>query len=471
MVSIPFPLSTAPGQNPQESAGRLINCFAEPLGKTAIAGARWTRSPGYTTFGTSARTGCRGIIQIGGTLYAAFNGQLEKWTSSGGASTNVGALTGTKKVFFFRNNKTPTPDQFIVDPQNTAAFTFTSSSVSSYPDVDLPAVNAGCAYDGYGVFTTGAGQIWATDLNSTAVNALSFAKAESNPDGLLRPIPWATRLLAFGTRTIEVWTNAGTSPFPLERVAIIPRGLRGRYAVAGHEDGFQRALIFVGDDNAVYSLDGYTPTKVSPPDLDRLIQSITDDDDLEACCYVANGHGFWELSSSSWTWVYHTNTGNWHERRKYLGLRSRATTTHNGFGKWLCGDTESGNILEITPDSYDEVGDPLRMRIETGPVSQFPYRTKVARTDFLCTMGAGDITGEDPTATNPQCDVSWSNDGGVSWGNPLSREIGRQALADRQVTYRRIGLTGVQGRRYRLDFSAPVPFSWLGGDMSQELRR
>lgn len=468
MVAIPFPTSTAPGQHPQESAGRLINCFAEQLGEGK--GVRWRRCPGLASFGTTEETGCRGMIQIGGTLYAAFDGQLEKFTSSGGASTNVDALTGSSKVFFFRNNKTPTPDQFVVDPDE-GAFIFDSSSVSAYPDADLPSVNAGCAFDGYGIFTTGSGQIWATDLNSTAVNSLSVATAESNPDGLLRPIAWASRLLAFGTRTIEVWTNAGTSPFPLERGAIIPRGLRGRYAVAGWEDGFQKAPLFVGDDNVVYSLNGYTPAPVSPPDLNRLIEAVTDDDELEACCYVANGHGFWELSSDSWTWVFDTNSNTWHERQKYLGVRSRVTTTHNAFGKWLCGDTESGNILEINLATYTEVGNPLRMRIETGPVSQFPYRSRVSRADFKGTMGVGIATGEDPIATNPQCGISWSKDGGVTWGNPLLRDLGRQATANKQITLRRMGIAGVHGIRFRLDVSDPVPFSWMGGDMSADLRK
>lgn len=468
MATIAFPVTTAPGQTPQESTGRLINCFAETLPNGG--GNRWRRSPGLSSFGTTTRTGARGMIQIGSTLYAAFDGQLEKFTSSGGASTNVGALTGDAKVFFFRNNKTPTPDAFVVDPDNGASI-FDSSSVSAYPDGDLPAVNSGCAFDGYGIFTTGSGQIWATDLNDTAVNALSNATAESNPDGLLRAIAWSSRLLAMGTRTIEVWTNAGTSPFPLERGAIIPRGLRGRYAVAGFEDGFQRQLIFVGDDNCVYSLNGYTPQKISPSDLDRLIELVTDDDELEACCYVANGHGFWELSSATWTWVFDTLTGAWHERQKYLGLRSRITTTYSAFGKWLCGDTESGNILEISLANYDEAGNPMRMRIETAPVAQFPYRTRVSRTDFLGTMGVGIATGTDPVATNPKCEISWSDDGGYSWGNPLQRDLGRQALGEGQITVRRTGLTSVHGRRWRLDVSAPVPFSWLGGEMSQEIRR
>jgi hypothetical protein len=57
------------------------------------------------TFGTSARTGYRGAMISQNTLYAAFNNKLEKWTSAGGASVNVGNLTGTKKGFFARTTR------------------------------------------------------------------------------------------------------------------------------------------------------------------------------------------------------------------------------------------------------------------------------------------------------------------------------------------------------------------------------
>ena len=41
MTAINFPLSTAPGQRPQEGARRLINCYAEPRGEST--GAVWHR--------------------------------------------------------------------------------------------------------------------------------------------------------------------------------------------------------------------------------------------------------------------------------------------------------------------------------------------------------------------------------------------------------------------------------------------
>jgi hypothetical protein len=75
------------------------------------------------------------------------------------------------------------------------------------------------------VFTTGDGRAFATDLNSTSVNALSFGKAEAKPDGLVRVVSWGGRLLFFGNITTEVWTDAGTTPFPFARSTVIPRGL------------------------------------------------------------------------------------------------------------------------------------------------------------------------------------------------------------------------------------------------------
>src|SRR5262252_10274528 len=100
MVAIPMPVGSAPGFQPQEAAGRLINVFAEPLGDGRKDGAKRIRVPGLTSFATSAQTGFRGLQEINGQLYAAFSGQLYKCASAGGAMTSVGALAGTKSVYF-----------------------------------------------------------------------------------------------------------------------------------------------------------------------------------------------------------------------------------------------------------------------------------------------------------------------------------------------------------------------------------
>jgi hypothetical protein len=54
MTDIPFPFTSAPGQLPQDSAGRLVNAFAEPLTQGARAPFKIRRAPGLRQFGASA---------------------------------------------------------------------------------------------------------------------------------------------------------------------------------------------------------------------------------------------------------------------------------------------------------------------------------------------------------------------------------------------------------------------------------
>lgn len=68
MVDIPWPLSTSPGERPQEGAGRLINVFAEPRGEQL--GAVWHRVPGAKVF---ARTPSAGTAIGGATALAVGN--------------------------------------------------------------------------------------------------------------------------------------------------------------------------------------------------------------------------------------------------------------------------------------------------------------------------------------------------------------------------------------------------------------
>jgi len=222
----------------------------------------------------------------------------------------------------------------------------------------------------------------------------------------------------------------------------------------------------------VHRLDGYTPTDISPPDLDRLIENVSDKTTLEACVYMSGGHAFWELSSPTWTWVFDLNTEKWHERNKYLGTRSRITNTINtAAGLWLCGDTDTGNIQKITNGAYKTISDPFRFRIESGPVIAFPNRVRVARADFDFVTGIGVATGSDPIETTPKVEVSWSDDGGVTWSNPLIRDLGAQGNSMTRVTVLNTGMSSAYGRRWRLDVSDPVHVGLLGGVMSAEVRR
>jgi len=111
-VSIPIPLSSSPGAFPQESAGRLINCYAEPLGKDVEAKKGfvppvvvWRKSPGLSLQNTSTQTGFRGGLLVGSALYTAWSGKAATYTSTGTEAVLTGTLNGTEKVFWAREQQ------------------------------------------------------------------------------------------------------------------------------------------------------------------------------------------------------------------------------------------------------------------------------------------------------------------------------------------------------------------------------
>jgi hypothetical protein len=68
---------------------------------------------------------------------------------------------------------------------------------------------------------------------------------------------------------------------------------------------------------------------------------------------------------------------------------------------------------------------------------------------FNFVVGVGQATGIDPTGTDPSVGISWSDDGGITWSQEFIRKLGRQATPQR-ITMLRTGMSGVQGRRWRL---------------------
>lgn len=476
-VSIPFPLSSSPGANPQESAGRLINAYAEPLGRDvqSAKGAAppqivWRKSPGLSSFGASTQTIFRGAILVDNTLYAAWSGKASRYSSAGTETALTGTLNGTEKVFWARNNKA-TPDVVAVAP-GTGAFTVTSSAVSSFADADVGSPNSVCFMDGYFIFSSGDGTLQASGLNDVTIATTDKTKAQSKPGGLTRCVTFNGQLYALGPAFGEVYSNtANPTGFPFTRSYVLQRGLLGPYAAAGHQDGFGIALIWVADDNSVVMGNGTpNPLKISPPDLDRLIAGVSDKTTLEASVYISQGHPKWVIKCPTFTWEFDLGSQKWNERHSYLIATERAVGGCSAFGKWIVGDAALGRLLYRDATNYSEFGNPLQFQIESGPVQNFPNRTRVGRADFNFITGVGVATGSDPTDTHPTVGISWSDDGGITWSSELIRELGVQATQT-TITVLRTGMTGRQGRRWRLRVSAAVYVGFLGGTQSMELRR
>lgn len=557
-AQIQFPYSSFPGANPQEGAGRLINCYVEPLGEpsqtSAPARQVWRGSSGLSQHAITAQIGYRGGLIVNNLSYETFLNEALTVDVAGNVIL-LGAFPGSKKVSIARNQASPNPNVVAVDVDNGAYNLATGGAPSAYNGGGvLPQPNSVCFQDGYFFFTIGAGQCYASGLNALTQNALTFITVQAKADvTLLRGIAFSGVLLLFTTGSCEVWQDAANPApaFPYARQTVLEFGLVQSAAIAGWETGFSE-LLWAAQDYGVYwmSPGSLGPLKVSPSDLDRLIEAQVKAGNLiEAGCYSEGGKKFWHISSPAWSWEFNLSTRKWNERQSWKAgvyTRWRATCGHPAFNKWLVGDQQSGNLLFHDLTNYTENGSYLLYRIESGPVKEFPQQLRIARADFEFDFGVGQVTGNyqmtvlgvgagtggvvrltvngtsqartgdevqvvgvtgtteangvfpmtvvdgthielqgtvfanayisggiatditaPPGAVNPQCAISCSKDGGLTYDTPAIRSIAPQAKTRRaRASVKNRGQSGPMGVRWRIDITDPVYRGLMSATMS-----
>ena len=405
------------------------------------------------------------MIEVDDLIYAAFDNRCYKITE-GGTATLLGTLPGTGPVYFARNQRTPTPQIYAV--AEASEHLVTSTGITQVVLGTRGLSNSVAFLNGYFIVTRSDGTWGVSAINDVTFSDLDTAAAEGSPDKLVRVIAHKGDALLFGRKSLEVWQDVGASPgIPFQRVALKNIGLLSGPAVAGNEPGWADVLIFVASDGSVRRLDGYEPVRISTHEIDRDIAAV-DPTTLEAAVYASRGHFFWALSSDEWTWVYDVTGQAWHERQTYQQARWRASRSVNAWGGWYAGDRVDGQIWHITDEAVTEGDDPLVWDVQSCPMENFPGGLRVGRTEFDMVVGRGVASGTDPIETSPVVMVSWSDDGGATFGNEVTRSLGGQGEHKTKVVLFRAGLTGSKGRIWRLRISDPVPAVLQAGDMSAE---
>lgn len=474
MQEIIFPSSTSPGKTPQELGGRLINCVAEPLAEGAVNKFSIRRDTGLRKLFSPGTAGVpRGTVYVNGTLYYICGTKGYSVTAAAGVytvTTLTGTISGSGKATMAANMKSPTRD--IMVNTDGADYTLTASAISAFSDGDLPAVNSVCFIGGYFIWSSAFGKSYASGLNATTVSGVDNTTAEASYDGLKRAVALGVDLLLMGDSTIEVWTNVGNETgFPFTRSTVIPIGVLGTFAIAGHEFGFPGGLAFITNDNSVHLLNGISPKKISPPELDALIKAVDDKTTLELSVCVAEGRPYLVVSSETWTWAYNFSTSKWHEKASYQNTRWQYSLGVEAFGEWLVFDKDTGDCFALDGTMQTENLDPLPVEIWSAPKHSFPWREVFPRADFYFRPGVGVSTGQDPIETDPSVRISWSNDCGVTFSNPVIRKLGEQGKYKDCISVSRTGRAGRQGRVWKLQISDPVSTVFLGGAYQDEVRK
>lgn len=466
-VPIPFPRGSSKDIPARAGTGRLVNVQLEQLIDGTVI---YKRAPGITSLisSISLSSHCRGFVRANAsTTLVIFNGEVEALTFPAGVATltNLGFLDGTGFVSSAVNNKTPVPD--IVAVTATGAFLLSASGAPvSYPDPDAGLPNSVTFGDGYFFFTYGNGRCIASAINDTAINPLDTITVNAASDGCVRGVFFAQTLFLFTPSVCEAWTNtANPTGFPFSRSAVIPRGLINAAAIAGFESNFTSSLMWVGSDSVVYLMQGYAPYRLSTNNMERRIQAVTDKTTLRAIVYMHDGHAFWQLSSSDFTFVYDLTNSVWMERNSAGMEFSRIESAIYANGLWITGDFATGKIGKIDGNAFSEYGDSLTWEITSLPAHDFPAHKTVASTEFNFIAGTGKGNGLTPIETDPLIDISWSDDGGASFKFPVQRKLGKLGINNQVIAVNRSGQASQYGRVWRLRVSDPVYAGLFGGTM------
>ena len=452
---------------------RMVNLFPEIIPEGGLEPAFLNRAPGLRLLASIGNGPIRGLWDFSPDSTTAFvvsGNQLFKIDTSY-TPTLLGTVAGTGPVSMADNGT----QLFVAANGPGYIYNNTTNVFQQITDPDFPGAVTVGYLDGYFVFNEPNSQrLWITALlDGLSVDPLDFVSAEGSPDDVTGIIVDHREVWVLGTNSVEVWYNAGTADFPLQRIqgAFNEIGCISPYSLAKLDNG----VFWLGSDargkGIVYRANGYTGTRISTHAVEWQIQQYNDISDAVAYTYQQDGHAFYVLifPSANTTWVYDVATQAWHERAGFANgefTRHRSNCQMAFNNEIVVGDFQNGNIYAFDLEDYSDNGQ-IQKWYRTWralPTGQNNFkRTAQHSLQLNCESGVGLNLGQ---GSNPQVMLRWSDDGGHTWSNEHWAPIGQIGAYGRRTFWRRLGMTlKLRDRVYELSGTDPVKIAIMGAEL------
>lgn len=442
-----FARQSAGGAAPEASRERLKNWFGEPFPDGGTARLTLLPSAGLSPLASGFGGPVRALYTAGGTLYAAAGGFLWSITTAG-VKTSLGAINDSAET-------TVTGNGFDVAIAAGGEFYVWNGTTLSTPDSgafdDVGSVDETA---GYVVLFEQFGQRFSiTKLaDASTVNALDFASAEANPDGIVRGITDHGDLWIFGVKTTEIWSNTDDATFPFSRYSggSFERGIAWANACVSSDNG----VWWVGDDCVVYRGSvGGQPQRVSTSRLETVLKSIPATADVRMLAYDDRGHKLIAVRLPDRpAWVYDLATGLWHERSSGVGEEAWIATDAVTFdGSDIVGGSD-GAVHRL--GGLTDNGLTIEREAISVPIDAGGERLKVSQAKLHFGQGKTDI-GRRPIAM-----VQYSRDGNT-WDHEQALPMGLIGEY-RWQTWARASGQAKQNISMRVRITDPIDAPFLG---------
>lgn len=470
-----FPLVVAPYSSaiPGIGGDDCVNQRTDVAGPGALAQRVIVPTPALRVFVPQVGTGAtRGMYRAaGGRVFQVAGSTLYEIQSNGTRTTRgtVGSTSGSVAMSDNGNHL------ILVDGDSGYTLDLVTNAFTEIADPEFPAGCTQVAFiDGYFLaIEPGTLHIrWSELLDGTLWPVLNRAAAYASPDEVTAIVACGRELWALGPYSTQVFYDSGNPDQQFEPVqsVAIDIGIAAPHSLAVARD----SVLFVGasKDGAgrVYRSSGYSLSIVSAPGIEGIIAAAGDVSDAIGWVHSEAGRTFYvvTLPTAEKTLVYDVDLNEWHERawmNPDTGalLRWRATWTCHAFGKTLMGDSDSDAVYYLSESHYkdekpNKSGEWWIKRRRTMP--QLTAGGKmVQHLDFEAwgRFGEGMVTGY---GTDPVMIVSWSNDGGRSFGSTQHLTMGHLGDYGHRV---RLPMAGqARSRVYRLEITDPIPYALAG---------
>lgn len=379
------------------TAQERVNCYLEitPQGEKQKVVAYGT--PGLTTFSDLGSFPVRGGISANDAIYCVVHSFFYK-VDNAGTATQIGSISTDSGFVSMSSNGL----QILISDGSLSGYiyTFSTGLLTLITDADYPAIRTNCFVDGYFVGNEiNTGKYYISGLyDGTSWNALDFASAESNPDNIERVFEDHGGVMLLGTYTTEIVGDNGGQDFPFSRIGYpIEWGLMALQSVAKLGD----ATCFLAKnrmgESQVILLSGYSPQKVSTPDIESILAKTRAIESATAFAYMQNGHQFYQLNTVDNSFLYDMTSDVWTTVKSYGIDRHRANFGFNLVNKIIVSDYENGKLYTMRDDVFTDDGDPIIMEI-IGSVNFNDFdRMSVHELQVDCETGDGFYVYEDTT--------------------------------------------------------------------------
>ncbi len=352
-----------------------------------------------------------------------------------GAITDINFPNGATTCFFFNT-------RFLVNKPN---------SLQEY----MSCLDAsGIAYDG-------------TRWTEDSTGLPSYISKENNPDYLIAGDTLNGGIILWGTDTIEFWQDVGTSPQPYARISGATQtwGLAAVYS----RSFLNNTMYFLGKAREggiqVLALQGYTPVRVSTPDIEDLISAFSVWDDATGVGYILDGHPMYQINfpTADRSFMYDTNTNFWYVRQTGVDTARHFANLSIAYNtKTYAADSATGKVYKFDNDVYTEDGTTIKRKATSRHIDNNGNRMAISELVLEMQTGVGLATGQ---GSDPQLMLRVSKDGGNTWGVEKWRSVGEIGDYGSRVRWKRLGQSR-NGFVFEFSMTDPVKFVVIKGDAS-----